>query len=61
MADGADHFAAFSFVDRITEFVPARSARGVFHVPATIPAFPACLVAEAVGQLAAWVSMEHIA
>jgi len=32
----------------------------VFHVPDAIPAFPACLVAEAVGQLAAWVSMEHI-
>jgi 3-hydroxymyristoyl/3-hydroxydecanoyl-(acyl carrier protein) dehydratase len=25
-----------------------------------VDAFPACLVAEAVGQLAAWVSMEHI-
>jgi 3-hydroxymyristoyl/3-hydroxydecanoyl-(acyl carrier protein) dehydratase len=60
MADPTDHFAAFSFVDRITEFVPGTRAHGVFHVPAAIHAFPACLVAEAVGQLAAWVSMEHI-
>jgi 3-hydroxymyristoyl/3-hydroxydecanoyl-(acyl carrier protein) dehydratase len=56
----SDHFAAFSFVDRITECDPGRSARGRFHVPAAIPDFPACLVAEAVGQLAAWVSMEQI-
>jgi 3-hydroxymyristoyl/3-hydroxydecanoyl-(acyl carrier protein) dehydratase len=56
-----DHFAAFSFVDRITEYVPGKSARGVFHVPAAVASFPACLVAEAIGQLAAWVSMEHIA
>ena len=60
MADRIDHFAAFSFVDRITEFMPGVGARGEFHVPATLGAFPACLVAEAVGQLAAWVSMEHI-
>jgi 3-hydroxymyristoyl/3-hydroxydecanoyl-(acyl carrier protein) dehydratase len=56
----SDHFAAFSFVDRITDCDPGRSARGRFQVPAAIPAFPACLVAEAVGQLAAWVSMEQI-
>lgn len=54
------HFAAFSFVDRITEFTPAKRAQGLFHVPAAINAFPSCLVAEAVGQLAAWVSLEHI-
>ena len=60
MADSSDHFAAFSFVDRIVDFVPGKSARGVFHVPAAVRAFPGCLVAEAVGQLAAWVSMEHI-
>ena len=40
--------------------MPGEAARGVFHVPAAVAAFPACLVAEAVGQLAAWVSMEHI-
>ena len=59
MDDGA-HFAAFSFVDRITHFEPARRARGEFAVPASIAGFPACLVAEAVGQLAAWVAMEAI-
>ena len=60
MTEPSGHFAAFSFVDRITDFVPGKGARGVFHVPAAVAAFPACLVAEAVGQLAAWVSMEHI-
>jgi 3-hydroxymyristoyl/3-hydroxydecanoyl-(acyl carrier protein) dehydratase len=57
----SEHFAAFSFVDRITDCEPGRSARGQFHVPADIPAFPACLAAEAVGQLAAWVAMDRIA
>jgi 3-hydroxymyristoyl/3-hydroxydecanoyl-(acyl carrier protein) dehydratase len=60
MADPTQHFAAFSFVDRITQFTPGKGAHGLYHVPATVRAFPACLVAEAVGQLAAWVSMEHI-
>lgn len=59
--DPAGHFAAFSFVDRITEFVPGTRARGCFAIPATLPAFPACLVAEATGQLAAWAAMAHIA
>ena len=54
------HFAAYSFVDRITAFVPAKHARGTFAVPRTVPDFSSCLVAEAVGQLAAWVSMAHI-
>ena len=56
----ADHFAAFSFVDRITEYEPGRRARGRYVVPRDIAAFPSCLVAEAVGQLAAWVAMAHI-
>ena len=56
----ADHFAAFSFVDRIAELVPGKLARGVFSVPRDVGAFPACLVAEAVGQLAAWVAMAYI-
>src|SRR4029453_11618841 len=60
MADPTQHFAAFSFVDRITQFAPGKGAHGLYHVPAAVRAFPACLVAEAVGQLAAWVSMEHI-
>ena len=56
----ADHFAAFSFVDRITEFKPGRRACGSYVVPAGIAAFPSCLVAEAVGQLAAWAAMAHV-
>lgn len=55
-----DHFAAFSFVDRITDYTPGRHARGTFAIPAGVGAFPPALVAEAVGQLAAWVAMEHI-
>jgi len=54
------HFAAFSFVDRISEFAPGASARGVFAIPPGIREFPPCLVAEAVGQLAAWVAMRHV-
>ena len=56
----ADHFAAFSFVDRITKVEPGVRARAVFDVPADIAGFPSCLVAEAVGQLAAWVAMSKI-
>jgi 3-hydroxymyristoyl/3-hydroxydecanoyl-(acyl carrier protein) dehydratase len=56
----ADHFAAFSFVDRITELAPGKRARGTFAIPGNIDAFPHCLMAEAVGQLAAWVAMSKI-
>jgi 3-hydroxymyristoyl/3-hydroxydecanoyl-(acyl carrier protein) dehydratase len=55
-----EHFAAFSFVDRITEFEAGTRARGEFAVPREIASFPSCLVAEAVGQLAAWVAMEKV-
>jgi 3-hydroxymyristoyl/3-hydroxydecanoyl-(acyl carrier protein) dehydratase len=55
-----DHFAAYSFVDRIDEWVPGRSARGRFFVPPHAGRFSSCLVAEAVGQLAAWLSMDWI-
>src|SRR6266567_1349806 len=54
------HFAAYSFVDRITEFIDGSRARGFFWVPQEIQVFPSCLVAEAVGQLAAWVAMSRI-
>jgi 3-hydroxymyristoyl/3-hydroxydecanoyl-(acyl carrier protein) dehydratase len=56
----SDHFAAFSFVDRITALEPALRAQGTFAIPSRIDAFPPCLMAEAVGQLAAWVAMAHI-
>jgi 3-hydroxymyristoyl/3-hydroxydecanoyl-(acyl carrier protein) dehydratase len=52
-----DRFNAFSFVDRITALEGGRRARGRFAIPAGLPAFSTCLVAEAVGQLAAWVAM----
>jgi 3-hydroxymyristoyl/3-hydroxydecanoyl-(acyl carrier protein) dehydratase len=55
----AARFSAFSFVDRITEFEAGTRAKGQFAIPAGLPCFPACLVAEAVGQLAAWVAMDH--
>ena len=60
MAHASDHFAAYSFVDRIVEFERGRRARGMFAISAAIDAFPAALVAEAVGQLAAWVAMDAI-
>ena len=56
----ADRYAAFSFVDRITGFTPGVCARGEFAVPAGLTAFSSCLVAEAVGQLAAWVAMARV-
>jgi len=52
-------FAAYSFVDRFIEFEPGRHARASFAIPAGV-AFPAALIAEAVGQTAAWVAMDHI-
>jgi len=55
-----DHFSAFSFVDRITLIEAGRRARAVFAIPHDIPEFPRALVAEAVGQLAAWVAMSKI-
>ena len=60
-AGTTEHFAAFSFVDRIIDLVPGKSARGVFAIPAALDTFASCLVAEATGQLAAWVAMAHIA
>jgi 3-hydroxymyristoyl/3-hydroxydecanoyl-(acyl carrier protein) dehydratase len=53
-------FSAFSFVDRITDVVPGVRVRGLYRVPAAVRAFPAALVAEAVGQLAAWASMAKL-
>jgi 3-hydroxymyristoyl/3-hydroxydecanoyl-(acyl carrier protein) dehydratase len=53
-------FAAYSFVDRIDALDPGRAAHGTFLVPPHLSHFSSCLVAEAVGQLAAWVAMDHI-
>ena len=49
------HFCAFSFVDRITQ--PGVHVRGVYQIPSGISEFPISLVAEACGQLAAWMAM----
>jgi 3-hydroxymyristoyl/3-hydroxydecanoyl-(acyl carrier protein) dehydratase len=50
------HFRAFSFVDRIRS-LKAGQVRGSYAIPAGIGRFPTALVAEAVGQLAAWAAM----
>lgn len=47
----------FSIVDRITEIEPGTRARGHFTVPQDAPHLSPWLVAEAVGQLAAWAAM----
>jgi 3-hydroxymyristoyl/3-hydroxydecanoyl-(acyl carrier protein) dehydratase len=54
------HFRAFSFVDRITGLEPGVSIRGHYTIPPAVDAFPASLVAEAVGQLAAWAAMAAV-
>jgi 3-hydroxymyristoyl/3-hydroxydecanoyl-(acyl carrier protein) dehydratase len=53
-------YAAFTFVDRITALVPGVSAHGTFHIPAGIERFPSSLLAEATGQLAAWVAVSKL-
>jgi 3-hydroxymyristoyl/3-hydroxydecanoyl-(acyl carrier protein) dehydratase len=52
-------FRSFSFVDRITRRDGAR-IEGHYTVPAGATRFPASLMAEAVGQLAAWASMSQL-
>ena len=52
-------FRAFSFVDRITHCADRR-IEGVYTVPAGASRFPASLMAEAVGQLAAWSAMAEL-
>ncbi len=53
-------FAAFSFVDQITQIQGVTRVCGRYTIPATIEHFPASLVAEALGQLAAWVAMSTL-
>jgi 3-hydroxymyristoyl/3-hydroxydecanoyl-(acyl carrier protein) dehydratase len=52
-----EQLRTFSFVDRIIDIDRDTRARGRFAVPAALAHFSPCLVAEAVGQLAAWVAM----
>jgi 3-hydroxymyristoyl/3-hydroxydecanoyl-(acyl carrier protein) dehydratase len=53
-------FCAFSFVDRITSLDIAGSVRGHYAIPPKVDVFPVSLVAEAVGQLAAWAAMTAV-
>jgi 3-hydroxymyristoyl/3-hydroxydecanoyl-(acyl carrier protein) dehydratase len=53
-------YASFTFVDRITALEPGVSAQGSFHIPAHSGAFPVSLLAEATGQLAAWVAVAKL-
>jgi len=53
------HFRAFSFVDRINSLEPSH-VQGSYSIPAGIERFPSALVAEAVGQLAAWAAMSAL-
>jgi 3-hydroxymyristoyl/3-hydroxydecanoyl-(acyl carrier protein) dehydratase len=55
----SERFRAFSFVDRITHCADRR-IEGVYAVPAAATRFPASLMAEAVGQLAAWSAMSEL-
>jgi len=49
----------FLFVDSIDELEPGKRARGRFIMPRDF-ALPPCLIAEAIGQLAGWIAMEHL-
>jgi 3-hydroxymyristoyl/3-hydroxydecanoyl-(acyl carrier protein) dehydratase len=55
----SERFRAFSFVDRITRLEPGR-IEGQYTVPASATRFPASLMAEATGQLAAWAAMSQL-
>jgi len=54
------HFRAFSFVDRITRLEPGRRIGGTYAIPPVVKEFSSSLVAEAVGQLAAWAAMAAV-
>src|SRR5262249_20654219 len=47
---------SFHLVDRIVEIDLERSVRGTFAIPTDFGRFPACLIVEAIGQLASWVA-----
>lgn len=48
---------SFSFVDHILEIEPGRRARGTYLLPARWEEIPPWLIAEAIGQLAAWTAI----
>jgi 3-hydroxymyristoyl/3-hydroxydecanoyl-(acyl carrier protein) dehydratase len=53
-------YSAFTFVDRIAVLEPGVAARGTFHVPRHARVFPSSLLAEATGQLAAWIAVAKL-
>lgn len=55
-----DRFSAFSFVDRITSTNNYGEIKGYFKIPEHLDFFPHSLVAEAIGQLAAWYAMSKL-
>src|SRR6266404_4320427 len=54
------HFRAFSFVDRIVSLQERSRISGIYTIPTTVETFSGSLVAEAVGQLAAWAAMAAV-
>jgi 3-hydroxymyristoyl/3-hydroxydecanoyl-(acyl carrier protein) dehydratase len=54
------HFRAFTFVSRITSVEPGVRIRGTYAIPPDLGSFAHSLVAEAVGQLAAWSAMAAV-
>lgn len=56
----SDRFAAFSFVDCIVQIDGVRRVTGLYTIPSGASYFPVSLVAEAIGQLAAWVAMSTV-
>lgn len=59
-ASDLGRFAAFSFVDRIIAIEGTTRACGLYTIPTAVSRFPVSLVAEAIGQLAAWVAMSVV-
>lgn len=57
----AQRFRAFSFVDQITHADSSGLVTGRFLIGSHLEHFPQALVAEAIGQLAAWQSMAQLA
>jgi 3-hydroxymyristoyl/3-hydroxydecanoyl-(acyl carrier protein) dehydratase len=55
-----EYSRAFSFVDRITSIEERMRIRGSYFVPSFIDFFPQMLVVEAIGQLAAWATMDIV-
>jgi len=60
LASPNGRFAAFSFVDRITSIEGTARVCGLYTIPSAVSDFPVSLVAEAIGQLAAWVGMSTV-